>query len=48
MKPFSKSVCISPAAVGALQFFLIVHALVSSGPEVKKVSKFKILYPLLN
>ena len=33
MKPFSKSVWIAPAAFGAVQFFWIVHALVSSGPE---------------
>ena len=40
MNPFSKSVCISPAAFGAVQFFDIVNALDSSEPEVKNVSIF--------
>ena len=34
-----------PAASGAFEFFFIVHALVSSGPDVKNVNKFKISYP---
>ena len=38
---FSKSVWITPAAFGAKVFFLTVQALLSSGPEVKKVSKLK-------
>ena len=36
-----------PAAFKAVQFLTIVHALDSSGPEVKKVSSFKILYAFL-
>ena len=40
MKFFSKSVWITLAALGARVFFLIVQALLSSGPDVKKVFKF--------
>ena len=32
--------CIIPAASGATEFFFIVQALDSSGPEVKKVLSF--------
>ena len=39
INPFSKSVCISPAAFRAVLFYVIVHALDSSGPEVKKGSR---------
>ena len=40
IKFFSKSLCITPAALCASVFIFIVHALDSSGPEVKKVFKF--------
>ena len=43
MNPFSKSVCITPAAFGASKPFLNVQALHSFGPTVKNVIKFKIL-----
>ena len=33
-----------PAALGAVEFFGIVHALDSSGPDVKKVFSSNILY----
>ena len=39
MNLFLKSVWITPAASAALEFFSIVQALLSSGPEVKKVAK---------
>ena len=39
MNFFSKSEWITAAALGAVVFFLIVHALLSSGPEEKNVKK---------
>ena len=43
MNPFSKSVWILPAACGAREPSLIVQALVSFGPEVKKANKILIV-----
>ena len=45
INPFSKSEWISPAAFGAVDSFVIVQALVSSGPDVKKVCNDKSSYP---
>jgi hypothetical protein len=43
MKPFSKSVWISPAALGRLAPAWTVQARASLGPTVKKVSSFSSL-----
>ena len=47
MKPFLKSVWIVAPASGARVPFLIVQALVSFGPEVKKVMRSNNAYPSL-
>ena len=44
INPFSKSVCITPAARGAKDPFLTVQALTSFSPAVKYVIKSKVSY----
>ena len=44
MKPFSKSVWMTPAACGAVMPSLMVHALVSFSPDVKYVLRPRFLY----
>ncbi len=45
MNPLKKSLCIFPAALLAFVSFSTVQALDSFFPAVKKVIKFKSLYP---
>ena len=47
INPFSKSVCITPAAWGAIDPFLTVQALTSFSPAVKYVIRSKVSYEAL-